>query len=137
MEKVDTAPIQESTFVYLEPEIGEKWYITIALMAFTFTIIGVMIWGFKQYWNKDKNKCNLGPYVGSFFGLTTDEWIQKCVAAPLEGNFTEIKRRNEIDKQNVAKKHKSTFEKLRDELMKMMTRIKIASRNLNNASRNI
>ena len=136
MPHIDPVPTN-TKFVYLEPELGQKVYITIGFAVFTSIVIGLMIWGFKQYWERGKNKCDLGPTIGTFFGSSYAKWIEDCVKSPLEGNYLEIQMKNQMKRAKITNKYKSIFERVKDELMMIMTKARLASSNLKIAKKNI
>lgn len=118
----------ETIYVYLQPEINQKWYITLAITTLILFFLSIMIWAFKKYW--EVNTCRLGPNIGSVFGLSSREWSKTCISAPLEGTVNEIKQKAKIDKENAVKPLKSLLDNIQDNIKTIITRTKIATNEL-------
>ncbi len=120
--------MSEPIYVYLQPEINQKWYITLAITALIGLLLSIMIWAFKKYW--EVNTCRLGPNIGSFFGLSSKEWSETCISAPLEGTINEIKQKAKIDKEKAVKPLKTLLGNIQDNIKTIITRTKIATNEL-------
>lgn len=123
--------MSEPVYVYLQPEMKEKWYITLAITTLVGFLIAIMIWAFKKYW--ELNTCGLGPNIGSVFGLSSTEWTETCIGAPLEGTINEIKHKAELDKATAIKPLKTLLEKIQDHVKSMITRTNVATNQLKKA----
>jgi hypothetical protein len=130
----------ETTYVYLQPEINQKWYITLAIAALIGGLLSIIIWAFKKYW--EVNTCRLGPNIGSVFGLASKDWSEACINAPLEGTINEIKHKAKmekekakIDKENAVKPLKTLLDKIQDNIKTMITRAKVATSELKASNR--
>jgi hypothetical protein len=118
----------EPIYVYLQPEINQKWYITLAITTLIGLFLSIMIWAFKKYW--EVNTCRLGPNIGSVFGLSSSEWTETCISAPLEGTINEIKQKAKIDKEKAVKPLKTLLDNIQDNIKTIITRTKIATNEL-------
>ena len=118
----------EPIYVYLQPEINQKWYITLAITTLIVFFLSIMIWAFKKYW--EVNTCRLGPNIGSVFGLSSREWSETCISAPLEGTINEIKQKAKIDKEKAVKPLKTLLDNIQDNIKTIITRTKIATNEL-------
>ncbi len=118
----------EPIYVYLQPEINQKWYITLAITTLIAFFLSIMIWAFKKYW--EVNTCGLGPNIGSVFGLSSREWSETCISAPLEGTINEIKQKAKIDKEKAVKPLKTLLDNIQDNIKTIITRTKIATNEL-------
>jgi hypothetical protein len=123
----------EPIYVYLQPEINQKWYITLAITTLIWFFLSIMIWAFKKYW--EVNTCRLGPNIGSVFGLSSSEWTETCISAPLEGTINEIKQKAKIDKEKAVKPLKSLLDNIQDNIKTIITRTKIATNDLKASTR--
>ena len=123
----------ETIYVYLQPEINQKWYITLAIAVLIVGLLSIIMWAFKKYW--EVNTCKLGPNIGSVFGLSSKDWSEACINAPLEGTINEIKQKAKIDKENAVKPLKTLLDKIQDNIKMMITRAKVATSELKASNR--
>ena len=123
--------MSEPVYVYLQPEMKEKWYITLAITILILSLIAIMIWAFKKYW--ELNVCGLGPNIGSIFGLSSSEWTETCISAPLEGTINEIKRKADLKTKEALKPMKTLLEKIQDSIKGIITRTNVATQQLKKA----
>jgi len=147
--------MSEPVYVYLQPEINEKWYITLTIAILVGFLLSIMIWAFKKYW--EVNTCRLGPNIGSVFGLSSKDWSEACINAPLEGTINGIKQKAKmekekyeekaktekekyqekakIDKENAVKPLKTLLDKIQDNIKTMITKAKVATKELKASNR--
>jgi hypothetical protein len=118
----------ETIYVYLQPEINQKWYITLAIATLIGGLLSIMIWAFKKYW--EVNTCKLGPNIGSVFGLSSQEWSETCINAPLERTVNDLKHKAKIDKENAVRPLKSLLDTIQDNIKMIITRTKVATNEL-------
>ena len=115
-------------YVYLRPEVNEKWYITLGVTVMILVLISIMIWAFKKYW--ELNTCDLGPSVGIFYGLSSRDWTETCINAPLAGTISEIKHSAKIEKNDAIKPLKELLTTIKTNIKKLITKTKVATKQL-------
>lgn len=125
--------MSEPTYAYLQPEIKEKWYVTLAISILILFLISIMVWAFKKYW--EVNTCDLGPNVGMVFGLSSKDWTETCVTAPLEGTIAKIKEKAKKEKRDALRPLKSLLSNIHDKIKMMIIKTRVATNQLKESNK--
>ena len=118
-----------TTYVYLQPEINQKWYTTIMPLVLLSMFIVIIFYISKRKWLSDPCASDLGPLVATLFGSSQKKWAEQCIKAPVAGTVLTLKDRL-AKKTTIASRYKSTLQSAKQQVMSMLTKAKLLSSNL-------